>query len=821
MDNEKQERDFLINGAKDDLLYFMSLCDPVNYTMSDLHWFIAKHLQDVFDGKTKRLVISTPPQVGKTELCSIGFPCWALGKKPRLKFGLISYNQTHANKKSKFARAKMQSEAYQEIFDTRISKNDASVESWSTSGGGSYSAIGVGGGTTGNSYDIIAIDDPIKNWEEATSDNRQELVWEWFWSSVYTRCQPHTAIILLMTRWSSKDLAGRLTDPEWQKAAIEAGFTKEEEKWKVINLPALAHENDPLGRKPGASVFPEKYTKEFYEGVKRDSLPFMWSALYDGSPVVQGGNYIPVGNFEYVDEAPEGLRWVRGWDLATEAKETADETAGIAAAIGPNGELYFRDLVHNRMNWPEARDTIAKLAVAERYIIGVEAVAGFKTAFQNLVEVMPPYVSCVEVGVHKDKLTRALPWINMVAKRKVFLVGRNPKWHKDFILQCQSFTGNGKEDDDMCLVSGTKVSTPEGLKNIQTIKYGDLVFTRHGIDVVEWAGKTGMASEIYTVELEGGLTISGTGSHRVLLENGDWIRLDSVHVFCRIQTCKLNQSNVRLVEGSRLSLTELPLGGIQTQKKMHTKDISSHRVNTSDRALIHFIGRFGGFITEQFRKATKYTTKTSTTAITELKTWSALIFTLTNKNTMEESLQKRQGGILNLFGICLANGTDRQKESSGTKSMLKLLDLAFLSQKVKNVLSVAKLFKIKHLTGVLNAARLTVIKNGMCVRKKTKKPEFALNANSRSQLTDSAGTSVALKVVRLQKEILKNQVPVFNLKVKNNHEYIANGIVAHNCDAATVAFELLGSAFTAPIPMSTPDRYSQAMAARRVRSVTG
>jgi len=438
----------MLEEARNDLLFYTQACNP-NYIASKFHVFLAKKLQQVAAGKIKRLIINTPPRHGKSQMVSVEFPTWLLGNHPEKKIVLSSYAQDLSMSHSKMSRARMQSEEYQAIFDTRIADGEAAANEWKTARGGMYKAVGVGGGLTGRGADCLLIDDPTKDFQEAHSATIRENVWNWFWSVAYTRLHPGAAVVILMTRWHTDDLVGRLLEPERIKAME---VSDEESRWEVINLPAMSHgDGDVLGRPHGEALFPERYPVDRLKSIKASVGSYVWSALYDGNPVVRGGNYIPVGNLQIVDAAPDGLRWVRFWDLATSEKKTSDHTSSIAAAFGPDGMLYLRDWIDGQWEWPVARSRIKQTAELERIPIGVEAVAGFKTAFANLIEVLPPYITCREYGADKDKLTRALPWIAMVDRSKVSLV--RAEWNMDFIMQAEQFPA-GKLDDGVDSVSG-------------------------------------------------------------------------------------------------------------------------------------------------------------------------------------------------------------------------------------------------------------------------------------------------------------------------------------------------------------------------------
>jgi len=586
--------------AHEDLLLYIQACDH-NYVVSKFHRFLAKKLQAVANGKCRRLIVNVAPRHGKTRMVAVEFPTWMFGRQPGKKVVVASYGQSLALTSSKQARARMQDENYQSIFDTRITDGDGAAEAWSTTNGCSMKSVGIGGGLTGHGADCVAagsmvitdrgnveigalvanfsgvnvlslngrrtefkpvvaamskgvrsvikittqesivrvtpdhlvlcveagwirasliqpgdavlwahhgirgriikgkyelqesdhyfadpevvesvspdgtaevfdlqvednenffangicvhncliVDDYAKDFADAHSPTKLENTWNWFWSTAYTRLHPGAAVIIIATRWSRDDLVGRLLDPARQAEMRENGDA--DSHWEVVNLPAIAEENDVLGRPVGAALFPERYPVEKLKGIEASVGSYIWNALYRGNPVRRGGNYIPVGNLEVVDAAPPDLRWARYWDLATSDKASSDHTASVAVAIGPDGTLYVRDAIDGQWEWPLARARIKMTAEAEKIPTGIEAVAGFKTAFANLLEVFPKSVPLREYSVDRDKFTRALPWIALVENRKVKLVRGD--WILPFVRQLEEFP-NGQNDDYVDGLSG-------------------------------------------------------------------------------------------------------------------------------------------------------------------------------------------------------------------------------------------------------------------------------------------------------------------------------------------------------------------------------
>jgi predicted phage terminase large subunit-like protein len=485
-----------LEEARQDLLFYVQVCEPT-YIVSKMHALLAQKYQAIIQGvidskaagrplpnRPRRLIVTVPPRTGKTKLFCIEGATWGLGKDSSLEFAVASYNESMPRDSSVKARARINDPTYQRIFDTRIAEGNARIQRWALNGGGRYQAVGVGGGLTGTGVDVLLLDDLVKDFEEAHSQTRLDTIWNWYFSTARTRLPPWGAIVFIMTRWSTDDPVGRQTNPEFLKRLAAAEVDISDERFEIINLPALAHGDgkDPLGRKEGESVFPERWTADHYRKLKATTLSYIWSAMYDGNPVITGGNYIPVAQFQIVDpsEVPADLRWCRAWDLATSSKQTSDETASPAGAIAPNGDFYIRDMVHGRWDWPEARGRIQQLSAAERIPIGIEAVAGFMTAFQNVVEVLPPSIMCLPITVSKDKLTRALPWVALVAKKKVKLV--RGAWNIEFLTQAERFTGkDGDEDDQVDGVSLVYQMCNAGPQFVLPVNINDRLRNAHNL----------------------------------------------------------------------------------------------------------------------------------------------------------------------------------------------------------------------------------------------------------------------------------------------------------------------------------------------------
>jgi len=296
---------------------------------------INEALMGISRGEITRLMVVLPPRHGKSMLVSQYFPAWYLGTFPDRRIILTSYEADFAAQWGRRARDVL--EKFGSLFRERVRVDDTSsaADRWDLKGRpGGMATAGTGGPITGKGADVLIIDDPVKNAEEAASPTYREKAWEWYESTAYTRLEPRGAIILIMTRWHEEDLAGRLLQKMQQEG----------EKWTVINLPALAEAGDPLGRAPGEALWPGRFPKEALEAKRTAIGPYFWASLYQGRPAPLEGNLFKRGWFRLVDDYPRGLRAVRRWDLAA-SEGKGDWTSGLDLGV-KDGIFYVLDLQH-------------------------------------------------------------------------------------------------------------------------------------------------------------------------------------------------------------------------------------------------------------------------------------------------------------------------------------------------------------------------------------------------------------------------------------------------------------------------------------------
>lgn len=449
---------------------------------------IYKSLGRVTSGETKRLMIFMPPRHGKSEMVTVRYTAWRLMREAGLNVILGSYNQRLADKFSRKIKRIVLSGGVGERTSGGEKKNAVSrstpqlpdsstpllrtASEWETPGGGVVRSVGVGGGIAGFGAGLIVIDDPVRNRADAESEAFRERVWDWFNDDIYTRLEPDAAIILIQTRWHEDDLAGRLL-----KEMDDGG-----EEWEVVCLPALAEEvgekgsggvgesldggespllpnsstpllGDPLGRKPGTALCPERFDVKALARIKKKLGSYSFSALYQQQPApAEGGQFKREWFRKIVDEAPPNLRWKRGYDLAVSTRTSADYTASFRCAKDKLGNLYIADGYRARIEYPEQRRyAIERMQAEKNTEHGIESALHGAAFVQDIRRDMRyGHIALRKVRVDTDKLTRALAWLNLAEEGKVFLV-RGP-WIDEFVEEIARFP-TGRHDDQVDAVS--------------------------------------------------------------------------------------------------------------------------------------------------------------------------------------------------------------------------------------------------------------------------------------------------------------------------------------------------------------------------------
>lgn len=451
--------------SRDDFLKFCqhTLPDPEDfdnpvasrYKVEMHHKVFAEALQNVATGKCLRLIISCPPQHGKSELVSRRFPAWYIGKYPFRNIMHGTYNQDFANIFGDEVRNILQQPEFLQVFPkAQLRTGSKAKDHMTTVDGGKITFLGRGGAGTGKPADLFIIDDPIKDAKEAESATIRNDVWEWFTKVAYTRCHVLSAIIIVMTRWHEDDLVGRLTDPTNVHYDPKVGA-----QWEVINLPAIVDDDKlaaALGKKKGEALWPARFPLEHLE-TARLMNPYGFSALYMGRPTPPEGAFYQrdmLLGYE-MKELPKNLRYYGTMDLAVSTERDRDKSAILNWGLDDNDTLWLLpDCYWGQANADASVETMIEYAKQYSWF---EAF-GEKGQIDRMIR---PFLHkrMMETGVYfnmtsfpttGNKGARSIAMRGRMAQGKV----RFPKfasWWPAAQDQILKFTGSGDDrEDDFC-----------------------------------------------------------------------------------------------------------------------------------------------------------------------------------------------------------------------------------------------------------------------------------------------------------------------------------------------------------------------------------
>lgn len=430
--------------APEKLLAFCRYMMP-SYVVARHHRLIAHKLQQVEDGTIRRLMVTLPPQHGKSALVSRMFPAWFIGRNPSLRGLTIGYGEDFALANyGRPLRNLLLNDKYPQVFPgVQLTKDAQAAGEWSTTQEGGWRVVGAGGQITGNTAHVVLIDDPLKGRDEANSQPIRDSIWDWFWSDVWSRLNPFKdgpgAVVLCCTRWHDDDIAGRFL------RQMEKGG----ESWDVLSLPALAEDHDPLGRARGEALWPEKYPREYLE-MYRDLRPRDFNALYQQKPVPDEGERFKTDWLRYYDDLPLHLRLYGASDYATKTND-GDYTVHLVAGMCPDGNLYIVDLWREQASsevWVEAAiDLMAKHRVVKWAEERGQILGGVGPFLEKRMRERHVYRVREQFSVSKDKMTRTTAIAGMLQAGRVYLPAR-ASWRADFEYELSRFP-SGKFDDQV------------------------------------------------------------------------------------------------------------------------------------------------------------------------------------------------------------------------------------------------------------------------------------------------------------------------------------------------------------------------------------
>lgn len=441
---------------------FPAFTERLGYRQAAHHRLLSSKLEAVERGEIKRLMVFMPPGAAKSTYANVLFTAWFLGRNPTKSVIAASYGQELADKFGRKARNVLASPEFGQVFDCGLAGDSAAANRWSTGKGGEYLATGVGGAVTGNRADGAIIDDPVKGREEASSATVRERTKDWYREDLWTRLKPGAFIVLIMTRWDEDDLAGWLLAEE----------TRGGERWEVLRLPALAEENDPLGRAIGEPLWPEWFTPAMFAEAQRD--PRRWSALYQQRPVPEEGDYFKADWLRPYTVAPalDTLRVYGGSDYAV-TDAGGDYTVHVVVGVDPEHRLWLLDLWRAQKTPDVWIDAFCDLVLKWKPLDWAEEMGQIKASVGPFLERRQlerhAYCGRTQFPTRGDKAVRAQSIRGRMAMQGLH-VPAAVSWRADFTAELLSFPA-GMHDDQVDalglvgqlldrMVSGSKPEPP-------------------------------------------------------------------------------------------------------------------------------------------------------------------------------------------------------------------------------------------------------------------------------------------------------------------------------------------------------------------------
>lgn len=443
--------------ARDDFMAFVKFTSPDPADPNDIdastyqdarhHQAIARVIEEVEKGELQFLILTMPPRHGKSQLVSRHLPAWYLGKHPDESVVVATYNDDFAKDFGSDVRGLVTSNNYRQVFpEVRLQRGGSAKDRLQTTKGGMGVFVGLGGSLTGRGAGLLVIDDVIKSNEEARSKSYRDRAWDWFTKVAMTRRMGRKLVIITFTRWHEDDIIGRLTDPDNEHYNVNLA-----KKIKIIDLPAIAGPDDPLGRAEGEPLWPERYDLDFLEE-QRALDPLGFEALYQQRPSVADGVLFRREHIRYYDPAdlPTGLRIYCASDHAVTTNQRSDSTVLLKVGVDKQNNIYLLDCW-----WRKARTDVVVEAMLEMARTG-EAPLVWWAEKGHISQSIGPFlrkrmsetntfVNIAEVTPVSDKEQRAQSIAARMSMGYVHFPKDKP-WVHNAVEQLMSFP-NGKHDD--------------------------------------------------------------------------------------------------------------------------------------------------------------------------------------------------------------------------------------------------------------------------------------------------------------------------------------------------------------------------------------
>jgi predicted phage terminase large subunit-like protein len=407
------------------------------------HQLFIREIEAFLKSEDEVLLLFAPPGSAKSTYVSVLLPSWYLAANPTHSILAATHNVEFAERWGRRVRNDIAADA--NVLGISLSEDSKAAGRWSLQSGGEYYGVGAGVGISGFRANLGVGDDLFGSREDAYSDTVRQKRWDWYVDDFSARLKPGAKRILMNTRWHEEDVAGRVLEQIERKLI----------KGRVISVPAIAEENDPLGRKPGEYLWdePDGYNYgAFLRDRQRETTPMMWSALYQQKPAPEEGDYFKAEWLKPCEKLPakETLRVYGGSDYAVTA-DRGDYTVHVVVGLDPEGRMYLLEIWRRQSatdEWVEAFcDFVLKWKPMGWAEENTHITSGVGPYIDRRQGERSAYCYREQFPTRGDKAVRAQSIRGRMALEGLY-VPTNAAWYPEFRAELISFPA-GKHDDQV------------------------------------------------------------------------------------------------------------------------------------------------------------------------------------------------------------------------------------------------------------------------------------------------------------------------------------------------------------------------------------
>ncbi len=431
--------------AFDDLIEFCKRMQP-DYIVGKHHRMLADMLMDIERGDKDRICVNIPPRHGKSQLVSIYFPAWFLGRNPNKKVMMVSHTTDLAVDFGRKVRNLISTDDYKAIFPTvSLAADSKSAGRWNTNVGGEYYACGIGSSIAGRGADLLLVDDPHSE-QDVINGNFEvfEKAYDWFTFGARTRLMPGGRVAIIQTRWHMDDLTGRVTK--------DMGQNELADQYEVVEFPAILDLMDKKGKEVQKPLWPEFFNLDALLRTKASMPTFQWNAQYQQEPTAEEASIVKREWWQtWGDDDPPPCEYIiMSLDAAAEKHNRADYTALTTWGVFLNEEtdaynIVLLNSIKRRMEFPELKElAMDEYAGWEPDAFIVEKKSSGTALYQEMRRMGLPVQEYTPHRGSGDKLARLNSVADIVASGLVWVP--TTRWAEEVVEEIAGFPFMSHDD---------------------------------------------------------------------------------------------------------------------------------------------------------------------------------------------------------------------------------------------------------------------------------------------------------------------------------------------------------------------------------------